>query len=113
MMTVPAVLLSRSASEAAFTLTLAPACAAFQGHFPGDPVLPGIVQVDWAIGLGLEVFGDLGAFRGLDQVKFLAPIRPLEPVTLSLALEPGKLRFLYTSGEARKASGTVRFGDAP
>ena len=113
MMPVPAVLLSRSATDAAFTLTLAPACEAFQGHFPGDPILPGVVQVDWAIGLGLEAFGDLGPFRGLDQVKFLAPIRPLEPVTLSLSLEPGKLRFLYTSGEVRKASGTVRFGGAP
>jgi 3-hydroxymyristoyl/3-hydroxydecanoyl-(acyl carrier protein) dehydratase len=113
MMPVPAVLLSRSASEAAFALTLAPECEAFRGHFPGDPILPGVVQVDWAIRLGLEVFGELGPFRGLDQLKFLAPIRPLEAVALTLALEPGRLRFEYACGATRKASGLARFGGAP
>lgn len=113
MMPMPATLVRRSPHEAVYALALAPELPAFQGHFPGDPVLPGVVQVDWAIRLGREAFGELGAFAGLDQLKFLEPVRPLEALVLSLVLETGRLRFEYGCGSIRKASGTVRFQAEP
>jgi len=113
MMPLPATLLDRSAAAAAYAFALAPDLAAFQGHFPGDPVLPGVVLVDWAARLGREAFGPLGAFRGLDQVKFLAPVRPGEPLELALALEPGILRFRYQAGGILRASGAILWAEAP
>ena len=107
MMPLPATLLHRSPAGAAFALRLAPELEAFQGHFPGDPILPGVVLVDWAIRLGEAQFGPLGAFRGLSQVKFLAPVRPGEALELNLELAPGRLRFRYQSGAEAKASGTI------
>ena len=95
-----------------FTLAIGPELPAFRGHFPGDPVVPGVVLVDWAVRLGREAYGDLGPFAGLDQVKFLEPVRPGDEVELVLALERGdsgtRLRFQYL-GSGRKASGTVLF----
>ena len=113
MMPLPATLLDRSAAAATYALTLAPELPAFQGHFPGDPVLPGVVLVDWAARLGQEAFGPLGAFLGLDQVTFLAPVRPGDPLELALALEAGILRFRYQTGGIARASGAIRWAGAP
>lgn len=92
------------------TLFLDPGHAAFQGHFPGDPVLPGVVQVDWAVRLGEEAFGPQGTFAGLSQVKFLEAMRPGETVNLRLGrTRPGTLTFTYLSGGTRKSSGSILF----
>ena len=109
MMPLSATLLRRSPGEAVFALALEPGLLAFQGHFPGDPILPGVVQVDWAIRLGQEVFGPLGPFLGLDQLKFLAAVRPGQALELSLTRGEGQVRFTYQAGTERKASGTIRF----
>jgi len=113
MMPMPATLLRRGPLEAAYALALAPDLEAFRGHFPGDPLLPGVVQVDWAVRLGEAAFGPLGAFRGLGPLKFLAPIRPLEALELTLAAEPGRLRFQYRCGPDLRSSGTILLDAAP
>ena len=113
MMPLPATCLDRSATGARYAFVLAPELPAFHGHFPGDPVLPGVVLVDWAARLGQEAFGPLGGFLGLDQVKFLAPVRPGEPLELALALEGRTLRFRYLASGAAKASGAILWAGAP
>lgn len=86
---------------------------AFIGHFPGRPILPGVVQLDWAIRLGGEVFGALGGFRSLEHLKFQATLEPLEPVELRLTWEAAsrQLGFAYTGPKGRKSSGFAHFAD--
>lgn len=105
---LPAVL---ERSGHTFTLAMDPDLTAFQGHFPGHPVLPGVVQVDWAVRFGTEVFGPLGRFRAIEHLKFQDPIRPGEPVQLHLGFDPGpgRLRFRYEAGPVRKSSGVILF----
>ena len=100
-----------SGSEESFTLAMDADLAAFQGHFPGNPILPGVVQVDWAIRFGAEAFGDLGCFRGIGQLKFQDLVRPGEVLELRLGFDPGhgRLRFRYLAGSARKSSGVILF----
>jgi 3-hydroxyacyl-[acyl-carrier-protein] dehydratase len=45
------------------------------GHFPGRPIVPGVVVLDCAIAILLR---DRPADRlaGLDEVKFVAPVSP-------------------------------------
>lgn len=94
----------------AFGFRLSAGDAAFAGHFPGDPVLPGVVQVDWAIRLAGVALGPLGAFQGLDRVKFLQPLRPGDPVVLRLApAGPGRIGFRYERDGAPASSGTLVF----
>jgi hypothetical protein len=87
----------------------------FEGHFPDEPILSGLNQVDWAIRLGREAFGIGGSFRRLDHLKFTAPIRPAEPVELRLAWDgaAGCLDFLYTGRAGRKSQGLAVFDLAP
>lgn len=94
----------------AFRFRLEPGDAAFQGHFPGDPVLPGVVQVDWAIRLAGEALGPLGAFQGLDRVKFLRPLRPGDTGVVRLApAGPGRVGFRYELEGGLASSGTLVF----
>jgi 3-hydroxymyristoyl/3-hydroxydecanoyl-(acyl carrier protein) dehydratase len=108
---LPTVLNHAAGPEECFTLAMDAGLPAFQGHFPGHPVLPGVVQVDWAIRFGIQAYGDLGGFRGIDQLKFQEPIHPGEVLELRLGFEHGRgrLRFSYLAGGARKSSGVVLF----
>jgi hypothetical protein len=109
--------------DLALTLALDPDLLGFQGHFPGDPILPGVVQVDWAIRFGTQAFGPLGRFCGLEKVKFLGLLRPGERVELQLSWAPGRgadpagpdtpgagrLRFKYLAKGGVRSTGEVRF----
>ena len=112
---LPTVLDRAPGPEASFTLALDAELAAFQGHFPGNPILPGVVQVDWAIRFGAQAFGDLGRFQGIDQLKFQDLIRPGGTLELQLGYDPahGRLRFRFLAGAVKKSSGVIRFVQNP
>jgi acyl-CoA synthetase (AMP-forming)/AMP-acid ligase II len=84
----------------------------FDGHFDVAPVLPGVVQVDWAIHYGALHLGQHGAFAGIAALKFQQMIRPGQPVRLELArdLAKGSLNFRYFSEAGPHASGRILFG---
>ena len=69
----------------------------FKGHFPGAPVLPGAIQVLWAIRYGKMHLGLADDWTGLEAVKFSAMIRPNVATVLRLTRsETGtKLAFEY------------------
>ena len=79
----------------------------FKGHFPGHPLLPGVVQLHWAISAAREHLGARGAFQGLRALKFMRPLRPGKMLTLSLLPNAGGFEFRYASEEGRHAGGHV------
>ena len=52
----------------------------FSGHFPGNPILPAIVQIRAAVSLAEEEGGKTLRLAAVRSAKFLAPIRPDEDV---------------------------------
>lgn len=94
-------------------LTIAPDHPAFAGHFPGMPIVPGVVLLG-------EALHAVGAQAGIDldrcditAVKFLSPLRPGEPACVCYDLQDSAgahmtLRFDIMSGERKLASGTLR-----
>jgi 3-hydroxymyristoyl/3-hydroxydecanoyl-(acyl carrier protein) dehydratase len=83
----------------------------FAGHFPGNPVLPGVVQIAWAIHYGKECFNDLGDFSHLEAIKFQHVVLPDARVCLDLQwnAEQKKLMFAFSSNQAQHSSGRVLF----
>ncbi len=81
----------------------------FDGHFSVAPVLPGVVQVDWAIHYGRQYFGLEPGFKGINALKFQQMIRPEQPVRLELVHEVAKaqLHFRYFSDAGAHASGRI------
>lgn len=57
---------------------------AFAGHFPGNPIVPGVLLLAEAIErLGPDAGGPLGCSR-IVSAKFLRPVRPGEVVDVEL-----------------------------
>jgi len=114
-MPFPAALDALPGVPGRFALRVEPEHPAFEGHFPDDPLLSGLIQVDWALRLGCESFAITGVFRRLDHLKFQAPIRPDEPVELSLSWEAaaGELAFRYAGDHGPKSQGIAVFSPAP
>ena len=79
---------------------------AYAGHFPGNPILPGVAilaevlaAIERATSLGPEAWE-------IANAKFLAPVRPGDALTLvHEAMASGGVRF-----EVRSAAGTVASG---
>lgn len=83
--------------------------AYFNGHFPKTPVLPGVVQVDWAIALGQPLLDQPRRFAGMEVLKFQQLVRPGDQLLLTLRFdaERGKLYFAYTCDGAPCSSGRI------
>jgi len=60
----------------------APGFIGFSGHFPGNPVLPAIVQVCTVVSLAEEEGGKALRLSAMRSAKFLSPIRPDEEVSI-------------------------------
>ncbi len=84
----------------------------FNGHFPEAPILAGVVQLDWAIRLGLEYlrFGSR-AVQNLEVLKFQVVLTPGLEVQLFLTKKTSdKFVFSYHSDQGMHASGRVVLG---
>lgn len=86
---------------------------ALPGHFPGRPIVPGVVVLDRVLAAIEAQHGALGPLR-MPQVKFLQPLLPgqsarieLEPSTQAQDDAP-RWRFRIWRDDALIASGEVR-----
>jgi 3-hydroxyacyl-[acyl-carrier-protein] dehydratase len=68
--------------------------AFLQGHFPGNPILPGVIQLEALAQAGaLTLLGDeryagrLALFGGVDKVRFRRVVRPGDELLLSVIVE--------------------------
>ena len=95
-------------------LTVPPDLAYFSGHFPTAPVLPGVVQVDWAMNLGRQLMNLPPRFVGMEVLKFQQLVRPGDEIQLHLRFdrERGKLYFAYRNDTAACSSGRIVLGMA-
>ncbi len=96
-------------SEWNLQLVVPPDLAYFSGHFPQTPVLPGVVQVEWALNLGRQLMDLPAKFAGMEVLKFQQLVRPGDEVQLHLRFDPlrGKLYFTYRNETATCASGRI------
>jgi 3-hydroxymyristoyl/3-hydroxydecanoyl-(acyl carrier protein) dehydratase len=109
---LPEILDSRPHGDGGIALTLhiQPELAWFIGHFPAAPILPGVVQIDWALHFARRLLGlDLPSARDF-QVKFKALIIPGDRLILTLVPDIGRRRldFDYRRGDAVCSIGRVR-----
>lgn len=81
----------------------------FEGHFPGLPILPGVVQIHWAALLFLREYDDSLLFQRMEAVKFRELLLPGREVTLDLAFDVSRSRlaFRYLAEASVFSSGRI------
>jgi len=104
--------LSREPLSAVARLDIHADLLPFEGHFPATPLLPGVVQIDWAVDFGRQCFLLPRRFLRLDTLKFQRPVLPGMQADLTLTWRPADrvLGFAYASEAGIHASGSVVFG---
>ena len=81
---------------------------AYAGHFPGRPVLPGVVLLDAALSAISDATGRPLSTRELASAKFLSPVTPGETLTLEQrTTASGAIEFTIRANERIVARGTV------
>jgi 3-hydroxymyristoyl/3-hydroxydecanoyl-(acyl carrier protein) dehydratase len=86
-----------------------------EGHFPGKPILPGVVQVQWVMHYCNELFGVSGKrFHRLEVLKFQKIILPGENIYLAIRWDNQKnvATFRYIKNDHSLSSGRIVFTGA-
>lgn len=86
-----------------FTLSFAPDHPAFAGHFPGNPIVPGVQLLDRAQRV-IEAQCGL-CISGIQAAKFLSPASPGDMLELEYETTTSLARFEIRCGARKVASG--------
>lgn len=80
----------------------------FAGHFPGRPILPGVLLLAEVME-ALRLLGDDAAFKGCEiaSAKFLSPVAPGDELTITLNASASGWRFDVNVGPIRAATGSI------
>ncbi len=90
------------------TLAISPQHAAFAGHFPGTPVVPGAVLLDETIRILATAANQNAAGCKIANAKFLSFVRPGEPLSVEQEYRAdGSIRFVIRAPDRAVASGTL------
>jgi len=100
------------AAEAAritLDLDLPPELPCFHGHFPGFPILPGVVQIDWVMQLGVAHRLCARASATDCRIKFKRVVTPGCPLSVTLSRDAVRRRldFVYRIGDLVASQGHV------
>lgn len=84
-----------------------------EGHFPGMPIVPGVVQLHWAVHYAKEFIKTFAYVAGASQIKFTNIISPGAEIILSLKhdVEQNMIHYTYFDAEKSYSAGRFSYGD--
>jgi 3-hydroxymyristoyl/3-hydroxydecanoyl-(acyl carrier protein) dehydratase len=89
-------------------LAIEPRHPALAGHFPGNPIVPGVVLLDHVIDVARQGHAPDSFVCRIPWVKFLEPVLPGQQVMLGLEfVSEGEARFTCRAGPVRVAEGVL------
>ncbi len=88
-------------------LGLDPDLMAFDGHFPGFAVLPGVALVHWVMAFGQQYLGVEPQVSQLPRIKFTNILCPEDTVRLIIERTAEQLSYVYTYSDQVCAKGTL------
>lgn len=73
-------------SQHKILLAVSPELDCFKGHYPGNPILPGIVQLHWATGISMSLLGFSEVPLDIKRLKFKNIVQPPSVIELVLSM---------------------------
>ncbi|HEU0135737.1 MAG TPA: 3-hydroxyacyl-ACP dehydratase [Flavobacterium sp.] len=95
-----------AAGKYAASVVLNPSHEIFKGHFPGNPVTPGVCMMQIIKDLAEDITGFELRLQSAINVKFMALINPFETPNLQLELD-----IQHAADGTLKVKNTTSFGD--
>jgi 3-hydroxyacyl-[acyl-carrier-protein] dehydratase len=91
------------------TLMINPKLPCFAGHFDGFPLVPGVVQVGWAVALAVRFLSSDSQVKSIEKLKFTHPIQPGQQIHLLIKrVNNGQsIDFSYKNKDQACAQGRV------
>ncbi len=86
----------------------------FSGHFPGYPVVPGALQLDWVMDVAAELLDTPLRVEELESLKFPAPLGPGHVFRIRVRnIANNKIDFTVSAEGVDYARGRVRLAHGP
>lgn len=82
------------------------------GHFPGRPIVPGVVLLQCVVDAAERWLGRALSIRALPQAKFSSPLLPEQDAEVELRLDGSELRFSVTRDAQVITQGVLTTGPA-
>lgn len=100
---------TQSADDYIFSLEFPPELVCFKGHFPNQPIYPGVGQIGFLQHFAKSIWSDLNWCQGYEQLKFQNLICPYAVVQLKFSRKEHKVSFELRDSEQILASGRLLF----
>lgn len=94
-------------TESVSTLCVPAAHPILAGHFPGRPIVPGVMLLEWALREAAHRLGREVCALRLRECKFLETLLPGETAELQLSGEGTRCAFRIQRGHAILATGVI------
>ncbi len=108
------VAIDEDGGEVTLRLDVTPDLSWFEGHFPGEPVLAGIIQTHWAVQAAAILFGLEGVPQHIKRLKFSNIIVPPRTIELILARHgDNEIQFQIRSEDLKHSQGRLVFPESP
>jgi len=92
------------------SLDVPPDMSWFRGHFPGQPILPGVIQLHWAVIVAQALFGFPGSPQEIKRLKFKKVVIPPRVLELSISKPvPDEVQFEFFSPDVQHSQGRLIF----
>jgi 3-hydroxyacyl-[acyl-carrier-protein] dehydratase len=93
-----------------WTLIISEDHPSLAGHFPGHPVVPGVVMLGEVMNVIRQATQRNIEFVGMPSAKIMSPLNPGEPLTIRLDQQgDGATEFTCTTGSRLIASGCLQY----
>ena len=90
-------------------IIIPPELSYFNGHYPEQPIVAGVVQINWVVEYAQKYLQLPKSFKSIKSIKFQKLMEPQLQLSLKVVYTERKLSFTYQKDNAIYSSGILLY----